>query len=126
MKSIIITCCLLVASIAYSSTQQTAPVHMSKSDFSKMVKDLNTMITQNKMDDANKKYDELTKQAYGEMSIGRDKMRTATDETAKKKIGEKTMNQRNLMAQTLQMKTDMAGNRKALIEKLDEFANTLD
>lgn len=72
-------------------------------------------------------FTDINTMANTEFGKSRDKMRSATSDMDRTKYRDLTVSQRKLFSDALRMKQlDMIGNRKAIVEKLEQFAATID
>jgi len=129
IKYILLIGCLWAACGNHALAQQTAStpvVSVTKPAFSGKVADFNTRLAQGEKAGAEVLFNDLNRMANAEVAASRDKMRTATAETDKAKYRDLTMNQRRLFAEALKLKQhDMMANQKAIVEKLEQFAATI-
>ena len=133
MKRILVACCMLaaVAHTSHAQQQQSAqvanvPVPVSKSEFAQKVKELNKLLGKDKIEDANALFTTINKMANTQMGQTRLKMKDAQNDADKKKYAEATTKQRIVFADALRLKQEnMAGNRKLIIDKLNEFVDMM-
>jgi hypothetical protein len=121
---------MLVAATCYTNAQQTLPIPdiaapVSKTDFAQKVKELDKFIGQDKLADADKKYTEIDPMIHAELKVMRYKIRDTHDAAQQKAYQEYTVKQRVMYGDILKLKSNMTGNRKALIDKLNEFADSI-
>ncbi|MCF8449757.1 MAG: hypothetical protein K9G49_07795 [Taibaiella sp.] len=132
MKQILFVCCMLAAvgNDIYAQQQSVpvanAPVPVSKSEFAQKVKELNKLLGKDKIEDANALFTTINKMANTQLGQTRLKMKEAQNDADKKKYAEATTKQRIVFADALRLKQEnMAGNRKLIIDKLNEFVDMM-
>jgi hypothetical protein len=132
MKQILFVCCMLAAAGNDIYAQQQSvpvanvPVPVSKSEFAQKVKELNKLLGKDKIEDANALFTTINKMANTQLGQTRLKMKEAKNDADKKMYAEATTKQRIVFADALRLKQeDMAGNRKLIIDKLNEFVDMM-
>jgi hypothetical protein len=106
-----------------------APPTVSKTEYSAQVGQMKTLLTSNKVEDAQKKFEDVHKMMLNTLAITKSKMREANDahnQEEMKKLTDHMIKQRDLYSQILQLvRGDMASNKAKLDEKLKEFGATI-
>jgi hypothetical protein len=132
MKQILFVCFMLAATgnDIYAQQQSVqaanAAVPVSRSEFAQKVKELNKLLGKDKIEDANALFTTINKMANTQLGQTRLKMKDAQNDADKKKYAEATTKQRIVFADALRLKQeDMAGNRKLIIDKLNEFVDMM-
>ena len=131
IKYIVLIGCLWAACDNHAVAQQPpAPaqaVVVTRSGFSHKVAEFDKVAGQSERAGAEAIFTDLNKMANAEFGASRDKMRNAANEADKTKYRELTMNQRKLFAEALKLKQqDVIANRKAIVEKLEQFVATIE
>lgn len=112
--------------IAQQSPATVQEVVVTRSGFSHKVAEFGKAAGQNEPARAETIFADINKMANAEFGASRDKMRNAANEADRAKYRELTMSQRKLFAEALKLKQqDMMANRKAIVEKLEQFAETI-
>lgn len=107
-------------------TSATPVVSVTRPAFASKVVDFKTRAAQGEKAGAEVLFNDINRLANAEVAASRDKMRTATAEADKVKYRELAMSQRKLFAEALKLKQqDMMANQKAIVEKLEQFAATI-
>jgi len=128
IKYIILIGGLLATCNNHAGAQQVAApvVSVTKPAFSSKVTDFNTRAGQGDKAGAEVLFNDLNRMANAEVAASRDKMRTAISEADKVKYRERTISQRKLFAEALKLRQqDMMANHKAIVERLEQFAATI-
>lgn len=108
-------------------TAATPVVSVTRPAFASKVTDFKTRVAQGEKAGAEVLFNDLNRMANAEVAASRDKMRTATAEADKARYRELTMSQRKLFAEALKLKQqDLMANQKAIVEKLEQFAATIE
>ena len=130
IKYIVLIGGLWAASDNHATAQQPpAPVQavvVTRPAFSHKVAEFGKAAGQNEPAGAETIFADINKMANAEFGASRDKMRNAASEADRARYRELTMSQRKLFAEALKLKQqDMMANRKAIVEKLEQFAETI-
>jgi hypothetical protein len=132
MKRILLACCLLAATCSFSYAQSTVAPQtptVSKTEFTTQVGQLNTLLTSNKIDDAQHKWDDVHKIMMNGLAVTKNKIRIAHEANNQeeiKKYSDVMVKQRNLYSEILQLaRGDMGANKAQLKEKLQDFGTTI-
>lgn len=131
MKRILLACALLAASCSLTYAQSTVPATptVSKTEYTAQVGQMNTLLTSNKVEDAQKKFEDVHKMMLNGLAITKSKIREAheaNNQDEVKKLTDHMVKQRNLYSEILQMeRSNIAGNKTQLNDKLKEFGTTI-
>jgi len=130
-KHIFAFCCVLTLGFTSLHAQQAAGtargVTVSKADFSGKVSELHKLLNKGKKDEAEAVFTDINKMANTELGISRDNMRKAQNEADKKRLAGIATGQRAIFAEALKLKQqDLSANKKQIVEKLKEFADTIE
>lgn len=115
-----------VAQQANMTREVSLPV--SKNNFVEQVKQLDLMISSNKMDDAKNKWNEVANMMMSSLRETAGKMKAANDsknEEDKKRTMEQMTKQRLIYSETMRLREDMTANREKLNTKLNEFSTVM-
>lgn len=113
--------------VAQSIPVPAKVVSVTRPGFSTKVADFDKAAAKKDTTTAEAIFTDINAMANTEFGESRDKMRNATSEMDRTKYRDLTVSQRKLFSDALRMKQlDMIGKRKAIVEKLEQFAATID
>jgi len=121
MKKILLICCLMIGANMLVSGQTTT---VSKSDFTQKVSRLNTLLDQNKSDEAKMAWEDVHKMMMSSMTVIKNKMKEAADaknNKEKEHLTDVFKNQFTIYSGLLKLREKMVENKTPIKTKLNQF-----
>lgn len=129
VKYLVLIGCLLAAGGKCAFAQQVASQQeaaVTNAGFVHKVADFDKAVTRGELAEGEALFAAVNKMATTEFANSRDKMRNATTDADKVRYRDLTLSQRKLFAEALKLKQqDMVANRAVIVEKLRQFAATI-
>jgi len=126
MKKIFLLCCLFAATRVCTFAQ--APVKVTKSEFTEKSSQLNTLIEQNKTDEAKAAWVEIEKMIQKEFAAFEpefDQAEKNHDDVNKKNLADIIHTQMGIYTQLSLLTVDLTANKVKINDNLKEFADKL-